>query len=332
MFMPFKHNSARRHRIPRQKFKVTNWAEYEAGLRRRGSITFWISEAAITGWSAPRRKTRSGQRRYSGLAIETTLICGRVFNQPLRQSEGLMASLLLLLNVELQVPDHTTLSRRCANLVVSSSTRRAKMDATDEPLHVIVDSTGMKIYGAGQWLEDKHGVKSFRKWRKLHLAIDAGSNEIIAETLTEQNTSDIGQIPDLLGQIDQPIASFMEDGAYDSDRTYQALRSHSPGVSVIIPPRVRNLQDAPYGPPDQRDWHSRTIAEHCRMKWQEVTEYGKRARVENAIGCYKSTNGTSLRSRKFANQKTEIKLGCGIRNCMLQTPRSKSVRVNVETA
>lgn len=301
--MPFKYNSSGRHVIPRQKFKITNWSYYEAGLRQRGSITFWISDAAIADWGAPKRKTRGGQRRYTDLAIETTLICGIVFNQPLRQTEGLMTSLLKLLNVDLPVPDHTTLSRHCGNLVVSKAARQHRIKGDNEPLHVIVDSTGMKIYGAGQWLEDKHGVKSSRKWRKLHFAIDADSGEIIAETLSDQNTSDISQMPDMLGQIDRPIASFMGDGAYDSDRTYESFRSHSPGVSIIVPPRLRNLQQAPYGPPDQRDWHSQIVAEHSCMQWQEITGYGKRARVETAMGCYKSTNGASLRSRTFANQK-----------------------------
>lgn len=253
--------------IPRQKFKITNWSDYEAGLRQRGSITFWISDAAIANWGAPKRKTRGGQRCYSDLAIETTLICGIVFNQPLRQTEGLMTSLLKLLNVDLPVPDHTTLSRRCGNLVVSKVARHHRIKGDNEPLHVIVDSTGMKIYGAGQWLEDKHGVKASRKWRKLHFAIDADSGEIIAETLSDQNTSDISQMPDLLGQIDRPIASFMGDGAYDSDRTYESLRSHSPGVSIIVPPRIRNLQQAPYGPPDHSRTWSHAVAGGHRL-WQ----------------------------------------------------------------
>lgn len=330
--MPFKHHSACRHRIPRQKFKVMNWAEYEAGLGQRGSITFWITDAAIAGWLAPRRKTPGGQPRYSDLAIEATLICGIVFHQPLRQSEGLMTSLLQLMNVDLQVPDHTTLSRRCSDVAVSKTARHDNVNVNKKYVHVLVDSTGLKVYGAGQWLEDRHGCKSPRKWRKLHLAIYADSGEIIAETLSDQNTSDISQVPDLLGQIEQPIASFMGDGAYDTDRTYQALRSHSPGVSIIIPPRVRNLQEASYGPPDQRDWHSLIITEHGRMGWQEIIEYGKRARVENAIDCYISTNGPSLQSRKFANQKTKITIGCSLRNRMLQTPRPKTVRVTGETA
>ncbi|ASV84227.1 transposase DDE domain protein [Ochrobactrum quorumnocens] len=124
----------------------------------------------------------------------------------------------------------------------------------------------MKIYGAGQWLEEKHGCKPQRQWRKLHVAVDAVTGEIIAEVLTDQNSSDISQLTDLLGQIEQPIASFITDGAYDSDETYRSVRS--PVVSVIVPPRARQLPANIYDPLDQRDWHSQTIAEHGRMKWQ----------------------------------------------------------------
>lgn len=189
--MPFKQNVARRHKITPQKFKVINWPEYDVGLRQRGSITFWISEDAIAGWSAPRRTTPGGQARYSDLAIEKSLICGQVFNQPLRQTEGLMMSLLQLMGLDLPVPDHTTLSRRCANLLPLKALGRHKTTAPDEPIHILVDSTGLKIYGAGQWLEDKHGSKSPRKWRKLHLGVDADTDEIFAEVLSDQNSRDI---------------------------------------------------------------------------------------------------------------------------------------------
>ena len=165
--MPHKHNAARRHRIGKMKFKVTNWAEYDAGLRQRGSLTLWVTEEALADWAAPRRKTRGGQPLYSDLAIETTLMLGMVFGLRLRQSEGLLSSVLELMRLDLPVPDHTTLSRRASAWmpVVQHSHRRA---APDAPLHVLVDSTGLKIYGAGQWLEEKHGAKSRRGWRKLH--------------------------------------------------------------------------------------------------------------------------------------------------------------------
>ena len=325
--MPFKHNAAHRHQIPLQKFRVKNWPEYDAGLRQRGSITFWISEAAISGWLATRRITAGVQSRYSDLAIETSMMCGIVFHQPLRQTEGLMSSLLRLMGIDLPVPDHTTLSRRCASLSLSKASGRHKTTAPDEPIHILVDSTGLKIYGAGQWPKDKHGSKSPREWRKLHIAVDADTGEIIAEVLSDQNSSDISQVTDLLEQIDRPVASFAADGAYDSVETYRSLRQHSPGVSIIVPPRAWLLPENIYGPPDQRDWHSRTIAEHGRMKWQAITNYGRRSNVETTMGRYKSINSNSLRSRQFANQQSEIKLGCRILNRMLTSARPDFVRV-----
>lgn len=329
--MPFKHNAARRHRIPLQRFRVKTWREYDSGLRQRGSITFWISDTAIAGWLAPRRTTPGGQSVYSDMAIETSLMCGIVFHQPLRQTEGLMSSLFDLMGIDLPVPDHTTLSRRCTSLSLSKALVRRKTATSDVGIHVLVDSTGLKVYGAGQWLEDKHGRKSPREWRKLHLAVDADTGEIIAEILSDQNSSDISQLADLLGQIDQPIASFTADGAYDSDETYRSLRQHSPGISVIVPPRARQLPTEFYGPPDQRDWHSQTIAEHGRMKWQVMTNYGRRSNVETTMGRYKSINGNSLRSRKFANQQIEIKLGCRILNRMLASARPDSLRVKAKS-
>ncbi|WP_192360797.1 IS5 family transposase, partial [Mesorhizobium mediterraneum] len=185
--MPFKHNATRRHRIPKMKYKVTNWPDYEAGLRRRGSLTLWMAEEALAAWQAPRRKTRGGQPRYSDLAIETVLTLGCVFGLRLRQSEGLMVSLLALMDLDLPVPDHTTLSRRAQTSEPSSSRQRHPEDGS---LHVLIDSTGLKVFGAGEWLEDKHGARSRRGWRKLHLAVDADNGEIIAHSLTDQDSGD----------------------------------------------------------------------------------------------------------------------------------------------
>jgi hypothetical protein len=155
--MPHKHNAARRHHIAKMKFRVTNWPEYEAGLRRRGSLTLWVTPEALAGWRAPLRNTRGGQPRYSDLAIETTLMLGCAFGLRLRQTEGLMNSVLGLMGLEVPVPDHTTLSRRAQKWLPSKRRQRAFPDG---PLHVLVDSTGLKIYGAGQWLEEKHGARS----------------------------------------------------------------------------------------------------------------------------------------------------------------------------
>ncbi len=164
--MPNKHNDARRHHIPKMRFKVTNWASYEAGLRRRGSLTLWLSDAAIAAWRAAPRPTPGGQARHSQTAIETALMVRLVFHQPLRQTEGLLGSLPDLLGVDLPVPDHTTISRRAARLTPVLATALPA-----GPVTLVIDSTGLKVYGAGEWHRDKHGVRGPRTWRKLHVSI-----------------------------------------------------------------------------------------------------------------------------------------------------------------
>lgn len=211
--MPFKHNACRRHHVGKMKFKVTNWSEYEAGLRRRGSLTLWMTPEALSSWPAPKRTTRGGQPRDSDLAIETALTLGLVFGLRLRQTEGFLASMLQLMGLDLAVPDHSTLSRRAGK---RQSPDRRQDDRgcvpARGPVHVLIDSTGLQVYGAGQWLEEKHGVKSRRGWRKLHLALDADSGDIIAHVMTDQDAGDASQVEPLLDQIEMPIGQFTADG------------------------------------------------------------------------------------------------------------------------
>ncbi|MBP2444075.1 IS5 family transposase [Rhizobium leguminosarum] len=325
--MPHKHNAARRHHIGKLKFKVTNWAEYEAGLRRRGSLTLWVTPEALVGWAAPRRKTRGGQPLYSDLAIESTLMLGMVFGLRLRQSEGLLSSVLALMGLDLPVPDHTTLSRRARTWVPTVEQRAAP----NAPLHVLVDSTGLKVYGAGQWLEEKHGAKSRRGWRKLHLAVDADSGEIIAHSLTEKETSDASQLEPLLDQIDDEIGQFTADGAYDGYPTYNAVLRHSTGARVVIPPRSNAVERPNAQASCQRDDHIASMQIDGRLKWQASTGYGKRALVETAMGRYKGVIGPRLRARSFRAQQTEAAIGVAILNRMLTCGRPKSVRCQAST-
>ncbi|MBP2444296.1 IS5 family transposase [Rhizobium leguminosarum] len=327
--MPYKHNADRRHHIGKMKFRVTNWREYEAGLRQRGSLTLWVTPEALIGWRAPRRKTRGGQARYSDLAIETALTLGCVFGMRLRQTEGLLHSLLDLMGLKVPVPDHTTLSRRAQKWEPSA---RRNRPLPNGPLHVLVDSTGLKVYGAGQWLEEKHGVKSRRNWRKLHLAVDADSGEIIAHRLTDQNTDDPSQVAPLLDQVDGEIDQFTADGAYDGKPTYQAILQHSCTATIVIPPRVTAVACCDTGPPGQREKHIAAIASDGRLKWQAVTGYGKRALIETAIGRYKAQIGRRLRARSFAAQQTEAAIGCIALNRMLAGGRPESLRHQVRQA
>jgi hypothetical protein len=229
--MPFKAHAARRHRIPKQRYRVTNWAEYDASLRQRGSLTVWFSEEAIASWRAEPRTTRGGQPHYSALAIRTALMLRAVFRLALRQTEGLIGSILRLLGLDLAVPDHSTLSRRAETLEVPRPISRTK------PVHLLVDITGLQLCGAGEWLVEKHGTRRRRSWRKLHIGVDASTGQILASELTPHDVDDGSQIGPLLDQITAPLASFTGDGAYDQASVYDAVAERHPGSDVIVPPR-----------------------------------------------------------------------------------------------
>jgi len=214
--MPFKHNAARRHRIPKQRLRVMNWPSYEAGLRRRGDLTFWLDEAARAKWQAPRRTTPGGQSIYSDVAIELVLTLRLIFHLALRQAEAFTRSVLDLLSLELAVPDHTTWSRRGH----AFAGRQPRTVPHDRPVHLVLDSTGLQLFGQGEWDAQKHG-RARRQWRKLHLAVDADTGEIAAHGLTEGHADDAAQALGLLGQVEGSIATVTADGAYDSDAVYQ---------------------------------------------------------------------------------------------------------------
>lgn len=198
-------------------------------------------------------------------------------------------------------------------------------------LHVLVDSTGLNVYGTGQWLEEKHGAKSRRSWRKLHLAVDADSGEIIAHSLTDQEVGDASQLEPLLDQIDDGIGQFTADGAYDGYPTYDAILRHSAGARVIIPPRSNAVERPSALASCQRDDHIACIQIDGRLKWQASTGYGKRALIETAMSRYKGVIGPRLRARSFRSQQTEAAIGVAILNRMLTCGRPKSAQRQAST-
>jgi hypothetical protein len=176
------------------KFRVKNWAEYDAGLRRRGSLTLWLTPEVRGGWQAARLTTPGGQSSYSGLAIEASMMLRLAFHLALRQTEGLMTSIFGLLDLPLSAPDHSTLSGRA--MTMASITKGCALP--DGPIHLLIDSTGLKVFGAGEWLQQKHGAKARRTWKKLHLAVDADTGMIMASTLTGNDVGDPSQVAPLL--------------------------------------------------------------------------------------------------------------------------------------
>jgi transposase len=229
--------------------------------------------------------------------------------------------------VTLSTPDHSTVSRRAVTLPVIQA-----VQVPSGPLHVLIDSTGLQVYGAGQWLEAKHGAKSRRRWRKLHLAVDAASGMIVAQTLTDQDVDDPSQVGSLLDQIDDPIAQVTADGAYDGAPTYQTIAAHGGDIAVVIPPRATAVLSGEPGSPTQRDRHLAMIAEQGRLAWQASTGYGQRSLVETTMGRYKSLIGPRLRARGFAAQQTEASVGVAVLNRMLAAGRRDSVRRQLITA
>ncbi len=320
--MPFKTNAARRHHIPRQRHRVTNWSEYDTALRQRGSLTVWFSEEAIAAWRAEPRTTRGGQPHYSALAIGTAPTLRVVFRLALRQTEGLIGSILKLLSLDLAVPDHSTLSRWAETLEVPRPISRT------EPMHLLVDSTGLRLCRPGEWLVEKYGTHKRRSWRKLHIGIDAETGQILASELTTSDVDDDSQVEPLLDQIAGPLASFTGDGAYDQAGVYGTVGKRHPDAEVIVPPRsTAVLSEKGEADPTQRDRHLQSIAKHGRIGWQKVSRYTRRALVESAISRLKRVIGDALRPRTNRRRTTEVAIAIQSVNRMLELGRPKSVRI-----
>jgi hypothetical protein len=217
------------YKYAKSRYRVQNWAEYEAGLQKRGSLTVWHSDTALDAWRAPASGRPGGQRTYSDLAIEAALTIRIVFHLPLRQTEGFLRSLADLLKPDLPIPDHTTLSRRLKKL----DKLRFPRPVTNDAIHLLIDSTGLRVHVGHLRKPPKRRV-----WRKLHLAINAETGEVLAAELTNRRTADCGRVPGLLDQTDDRVASLMADGAYGASTVYEAAKKKGDGhrVRVLIPP------------------------------------------------------------------------------------------------
>jgi hypothetical protein len=247
-------------------YRVHNGPKYDQALRDRGDITLWISQAAIDAWTAPKTGRRGAQPVYADSAIETARTLRWLFRLPLRQTEGLLHSIVKLMRLTLSCPDHTTRSRRHATVEIRPQGDRAPQG----PLSFIVDSSGLQVCGQGAWHAKKHGEKQYKRWKKRHIGVD-DQGQILASTVTESHEQDPAQVPTLLAQVHQPIDRCIADGIYDQQPVYAAVAHHSPGARVIIPPR----KDAVLRPmaataPSQRDPHLSEIESAGRCPWKRM--------------------------------------------------------------
>ncbi len=313
--MPHRFTADHRDRIPKQKQRVSNWPEYNESLRQRGDLTVWTGEDALALWAAPSRTTRGGQPVYSDLAIEACLTVGMVVRQPLRQTEGLMRSIAALSGIDIAVPDFSTLSRRGRGPSLSAKS----VSRDTKPVQLVVDSTGLKISGEGEWQEAKPKTRRKRRSRrKLHPGLDLVSGDIVCSGLTTNDVGDPTALPEMPDRIDGPVELFSGDGAYDGEPTSDALTERfGSTIEVTIPPpgnAVPSPNAAQY--PTVRDRHIADIRRYGRMAWQKSSGCNQRSRAETLMGRWKTVIGPKLKARAFENQKTGAGIGVRVLNRM----------------
>lgn len=302
---------------PRRKalYRVKNWSEYDNALIQRGSITCWISNDFEKTWMCASRgeRQRGSQFDYTDQAILVMLTVKEVFHLTNRGVEGFVRSLFRMLKINLPVPDHSTLSRRSKDLKVTLPKK------TSQSLNIVMDSTGLKIYGEGEWKVRMHGVAKRRTWRKLHVGADPEDGEIQAVLLTENNVSDDQAAEKLLEQIEQTIVEFAADGAYDKRKVYDSLNAHSPEVIILIPPR-KNARIWRHGNTKterlKRDENLRSIRKGGRKEWKKNSGYHVRSLAETTMFRLKTIFGDNLSARLLETQTTQALVRCAALNKM----------------
>lgn len=305
-------------------YRIRNWAEYDTSLRRRGSLTLWISQELLENWTM-KEKTggRGASPTYTDAAIETLAVLKYLFRQASRQAEGLLVSIFELMQVTLPVPDHTTLSRRLAKLEV-----RLPVKPRRAARHIVCDSTGVKVYGEGEWKVRQHGYSKRRTWRKLHLSVDEETREIIVAGGSTNSVSDGEMLPVMLAEVGDEVCQVSADGIYDQRKCYEAINRLS--ARAAIPPR-RGARIWQHGNTKAerlaRDENLRSIRKQGRKGWKQECGYHRRSLAETAVFRYKITFGDKLHSRKVENQFNEMFIKCAALNRMAHLGMPQSYKV-----
>lgn len=296
----------------KKKYRVRNWKEYNEALVNRGRILFWITEEAIRQWEeAKAKKKKPGRpKQFSNTAVETALTLQQVFHLSLRQTEGFVQSVLDKVAAPCKSPDYSTLSLRAKTLSISIRVRKI----THENVHVVVDSTGVKIYGEGEWKVRQHGWSKHRTWRKLHLGIDERTHDIVMGEVTMNDVADCEMLKPLFGQLssDEKIDQVSADGAYDKRCCYAALaRRHI--AQVTIPPR-KGARIWQHGNSKlerlKRDENLRTVRRIGRKKWKNTHNYHRRSLAETAMFRLKTIFSDKVQARSFDNQRIQLLIRC----------------------
>ena len=304
----------------KQQYRIRNWCEYNKALVQRGSLSLWIDTRATDTWLDQDRPHRRGRRRtYTDAAITCALLLREVYHLPLRSTQGLVRSLLHLMKVKLPSAHYSTLSRRARQLSVNLSAHLNK-----QVKHLVIDSTGLKVYGEGEWKVRLHGVDKRRTWRKLHIAMDASTHQLTAAMITDKDALDRHLLPLLLKQTKDEVKAVGADGAYDFECCYRALKERA--AVPLIPPR----SDAAIrgkSPFERRDENVRLIRQLGSKRWKKASGYHRRSLVECAFFRLKTLFSDRLRSQRDDTQSTEARVRCLAMNRMTSLGMPKSYAI-----
>lgn len=309
------------------KYRIRNWSDYNRSLVNRGSLTFWIAEDLLANW-VEREKTgmRGASPRYSEAAIVAMASLKFVFHQAGRQTCGLVASIFKLLKVRLPVPEHSTVSRRMAGVEVGLPVKHSA-----KPRHLVVDSTGLKVYGEGEWKVRTHGISKRRTWRKLHLCIDAATGEVMVAAASENSVSDCAMFPEMLRAVaeEEEIEQISADGSYDRRKVYAALNQGAVKRAAIPPRRGAKIWQHGNSRKERliRDENLRAVRKKGRPKWQREVNYHRRSLAETGVFRFKTIFTDKLQSRNQDNQFQEMIIKCAALNRMTHLGMPDSYKV-----
>jgi hypothetical protein len=295
-------------------------------LKNRGSITLWLSEDAVESWKHKGKKQKGGQYKYSDPCIEVCCMIRKVYRLALRQTEGLVTSIIAVMGLKMDVPDYTVICRRSKVLKINSLL--VKRCNKGEHLHIVMDSTGLKVYGEGEWKVRQHGYSKHRTWRKIHIAMNPEDGMIEAAEMTTNGVDDAAMVKPVLEKIEEKVKKFGGDGAYDKSKVYDVLEKGK--IKPIIPPQ-KNAKIGRHGncrgKTKPRDSAIRYIRQHGRKKWKKVHHYHKRSLAETTMFRYKTILGDKLQSRTFDRQCVEALLSCKILNKMTLCGMPLSIKI-----
>ncbi len=308
------------------RYRVRNWRTYNQALIARGGITFWIDESALAAWKHSQTNRRPGTPRiYSDHAIQCALVVKSVYGLSLRAAQGFVSSVLSLMRLDLPVPNYSTISRRQGTLPVPIFASSSK----NQPRHIVIDATGLQVYGAGEWHVQKHRGGRRRSWRKLHLGVDEQTKEIVAVEITASHVHDSQVLPRLLTQISGKVRQVSGDGAYDTRACYASIAQR--GAKAAIPPR-RNAKrmrcDNSQDTLAIRDANLRQIQQQGRYAWRVASGCTRQSLAENAVFRFKGIFGSRFRARRFDNQRIEGWIKCMVLNQMVRLGMPESERMN----